>query len=79
MDGPDERGPGRGPWKPNSYALNGQAGVPSHTRDRILHIADEIGWRPSIAALSLSGSRAHAVGLVIARTARTAGRRATPG
>jgi DNA-binding LacI/PurR family transcriptional regulator len=56
-----------------SYALNGQSGVSPHTRDRILHIADEIGWRPSIAARSLSGSRAHAVGLVIARTVRTLG------
>ncbi|MEO9153513.1 MAG: LacI family DNA-binding transcriptional regulator [Lapillicoccus sp.] len=56
-----------------SYALNGRAGVSPQTRDRILHIADEIGWRPSIAARSLSGSRSHAVGLVIARTARTLG------
>jgi DNA-binding LacI/PurR family transcriptional regulator len=56
-----------------SYALNGQPGVSASTRDRIVQIADEIGWRPSIAARSLSGSRAHAVGLVLARPARTLG------
>ena len=42
-----------------SYALNGRPGVSAKTRQRILDIADEIGWRPSVAARSLSGSRAH--------------------
>jgi DNA-binding LacI/PurR family transcriptional regulator len=56
-----------------SYALNGQPGVSSATRQRILAIANEIGWRPNIAARALSVSRAHAVGLVLARTARTLG------
>src|SRR5689334_24665510 len=56
-----------------SYALNGQPGVSPATRQRILAIADEIGWRPSHAARALSASRAHAVGLVIARPARWLG------
>src|SRR6185369_17508011 len=56
-----------------SYALNGRPGVSPQTRKRILDIANEIGWRPSVAAKSLSGSRAHSVGLVIARPADTLG------
>jgi DNA-binding LacI/PurR family transcriptional regulator len=53
-----------------SYALNGQPGVSPATRERILAIADEIGWRPNIAARALSVARADAVGLIIARPAR---------
>jgi len=56
-----------------SYALNGRPGVSAETRRRIIDIANEIGWRPSVAARSLSGSRAHSVGLVIARPADTLG------
>ncbi|GII77077.1 LacI family transcriptional regulator [Sphaerisporangium rufum] len=56
-----------------SYALNGRPGVSAKTRKLILDIADEIGWRPNAAARSLSGSRAHSVGLVIARPADTLG------
>lgn len=56
-----------------SYALNGRPGVSEQTRKRILRIADELGWRPSLAARSLSGARAHSVGLIIARTADTLG------
>src|SRR4051794_12223660 len=56
-----------------SYALNGRPGVSAETRKQILAIADEIGWRPSVAARSLSGSRAQSVGLVIARPADTLG------
>jgi DNA-binding LacI/PurR family transcriptional regulator len=56
-----------------SYALNNVAGVSAETRDRILEVADRLGWRPNIAARSLSVARAHAVGLVIARPADTLG------
>ena len=56
-----------------SYALNGLPGVSSQTRQRILSIAEEIGWRPSSAARSLSVSRAHAVGMILARTPETWG------
>lgn len=48
-----------------SYALNGLPGVSNETRQRILTIAEEIGWRPSSAARSLSVSRAHAVGMIL--------------
>src|SRR5690348_2758297 len=56
-----------------SYALNGRPGVSAQTRQRILRIAQEAGWRPSAAARALSGARAHAVGLVLARPAETLG------
>jgi DNA-binding LacI/PurR family transcriptional regulator len=56
-----------------SYALNGRPGVSAKTRQQIVAIADEMGWRPSIAARSLSGSRAHSVGMIIARPADTLG------
>lgn len=51
-----------------SYALNGRAGVSAATRERVLRIADEFGWRPNAAASSLrTGPRA--VGLVLTREA----------
>ena len=56
-----------------SYALNGRAGVSVTTRDRIVRIADEIGWRPNISARALTGSRAHTVALILARSAKTLG------
>jgi DNA-binding LacI/PurR family transcriptional regulator len=56
-----------------SFALNGQPGVSAATRERILAIADEIGFRPSSAARALSDGRAGAFGLVIDRPARTLG------
>ncbi|MEU8109309.1 LacI family DNA-binding transcriptional regulator [Nonomuraea muscovyensis] len=56
-----------------SYALNGRPGVSAATRARVLAIADEIGWRPNLAARSLSGARADAVGLVVCRPARFLG------
>jgi DNA-binding LacI/PurR family transcriptional regulator len=46
-----------------SFALNGRPGVAEHTRERILTVAAELGWRPSASARSLSMRRAHAVGL----------------
>ena len=54
-----------------SYALNDRPGLADTTRERILKIADELGWRPNSAARSLSASRANACGLVLARPART--------
>ncbi len=54
-----------------SYALNGRPGVSDETRDRILAIADELGWYPNRAARALSAARADACGLVLARPART--------
>ena len=54
-----------------SYALNGRPGVSDDTRDRILAIANELGWYPNRAARALSAARADACGLVLARPART--------
>lgn len=56
-----------------SYALNGQPGVSEATRQRILAIADEIGWNPNSAARALSGATANAVGLALRRPARILG------
>ncbi|MGV8977456.1 MAG: LacI family DNA-binding transcriptional regulator [Cellulomonas sp.] len=51
-----------------SYALNGRPGVSASTRERVLRVADEFGWRPNAAARSMrSGPRA--VGLVLSRGA----------
>ena len=54
-----------------SYALNGRPGVSEETRDRILAIAEELGWYPNRAARALSASRADACGLILARPATT--------
>jgi DNA-binding LacI/PurR family transcriptional regulator len=54
-----------------SYALNGQPGVSDGTRERILAIAEELGWYPNRAARALSAERAEACGLVLARPAKT--------
>lgn len=51
-----------------SFALNGRAGVAPDTRERILSVAAEMGWSPSLRARSLSVGRAFACGLVIGRT-----------
>jgi DNA-binding LacI/PurR family transcriptional regulator len=54
-----------------SYALNGRPGVSDGTRERIVTIANELGWYPNRAARALSAARAEACGLVLARPART--------
>ncbi|MDV8148654.1 LacI family DNA-binding transcriptional regulator [Arthrobacter sp. B10-11] len=50
-----------------SYALNGQPGVSEGTRERILQVAKELGWKPSLRAKGLSSAKAYALGLVVAR------------
>ena len=50
-----------------SFALNDRPGVAADTRERILRIAAELGWVPSMRARALSTDRAYALGLVIAR------------
>ena len=50
-----------------SYALNGQPGVSPETRDRILRVAKDLGWKPSLRAKGLSSAKAYALGLVVAR------------
>ncbi|WP_427172824.1 LacI family DNA-binding transcriptional regulator [Arthrobacter sp. 92] len=50
-----------------SYALNGQPGVSDGTRERILQVAKDLGWKPSLRAKGLSSAKAYALGLVVAR------------
>jgi DNA-binding LacI/PurR family transcriptional regulator len=56
-----------------SFALNGQPGVSAATRERILAIAQEIGFQPNSAARALTAGKAEAFGLIIDRPARTLG------
>ncbi len=56
-----------------SFALNDRPGVSQDTRARIRRVAEELGWQPNSAARALSGERAGAVGLVLARPAHTLG------
>ncbi|GAA0610821.1 LacI family DNA-binding transcriptional regulator [Kribbella sandramycini] len=50
-----------------SYALNGRAGVSDETRQRVLDLAEELGFHPNSAAVALSASRTRTIGIVIAR------------
>lgn len=50
-----------------SFALNSRPGISPATRERILAVANQMGWTPNAAARALSASKAHAVGLVVAR------------
>ncbi|MGW6003689.1 LacI family DNA-binding transcriptional regulator [Oerskovia enterophila] len=59
-----------------SYALNGRPGVSDRTRRRVLQVAEELGWRPSVAARTLRGA-AGAVALVLVRDAVGAAATAT--
>jgi DNA-binding LacI/PurR family transcriptional regulator len=56
-----------------SFALNNQPGVSESTRERIIAIAEEVGFEPSSAARALSDGRAGAFGLVIDRPAQQLG------
>jgi DNA-binding LacI/PurR family transcriptional regulator len=56
-----------------SYALNGQPGVSAATRERILAIAEQWGFKPNLAARALSGASAAAIGLALCRPARILG------
>ena len=50
-----------------SYALNGQPGVGAATRQRVLQVAEEMGWYPSSSARALRGAETGVVGLVLSR------------
>ena len=43
------------------------------TRERILQVAKELGWKPSLRAKGLSSAKAYALGLVVARDPRLSG------
>lgn len=47
-----------------SYALNDRPGVSAATRERVLRVAEEFGWRPSAAARSVRGGP-QTVGLTV--------------
>ncbi|MBC7217460.1 MAG: LacI family DNA-binding transcriptional regulator [Candidatus Caldatribacterium sp.] len=48
-----------------SKALNGAIGISPETREKILRIAEELNYRPSIIAQSLKSKRTRAIGLVL--------------
>ena len=48
-----------------SYALNGKSGVSDVTRDKVLKVARELGWKPNGAAQALAKSKTQRVGLVL--------------
>jgi DNA-binding LacI/PurR family transcriptional regulator len=50
-----------------SFALNDRPGVAKETKQRILAVAEELGFRRSVQGRSLSTRLAYSVGLVIAR------------
>jgi DNA-binding LacI/PurR family transcriptional regulator len=56
-----------------SFALNGRPGVSAATRERIVTIAEELGFQPSSAARALTVGRSGVFGLVIDRPAHTLG------
>ena len=62
-----------------SYALNDRPGLSDETRERILRIADELGWHPNRAARSLSArARTRAVSCWRVRHGRSPSRRSSP-
>lgn len=56
-----------------SFALNGRKGVSDETRERVIRVADELGWAPASAAKSLAGAKTETFGLVLARDAQNLG------
>lgn len=57
-----------------SLALNNRPGVSDGTRSRIMKVAEQMGWTPNVAAVSLSAAKVHTIGLVLARPAPMLGR-----
>ncbi|KUL21424.1 LacI family DNA-binding transcriptional regulator [Actinoplanes awajinensis] len=54
-----------------SYAVNGRPGVAEPTRQRILAIAEEAGFRANSSARALAGGPSRVVGLALRRPAQT--------
>ena len=51
-----------------SFALNNRPGISVSTREHILRVAAELGWKPSVRARALSVSKSFAVAVVITRS-----------
>jgi DNA-binding LacI/PurR family transcriptional regulator len=56
-----------------SYALNGRAGVSESTRQRVLAVAETMGFRANSAARMLAGAPSQVVGLTLNREVKTLG------
>lgn len=56
-----------------SFALNGREGVSQATRERVIAIANEMGWAPASAARSLAAKTTETIGLVLTRDPSTLG------
>lgn len=56
-----------------SFALNGRKGVSDETRERVLKVADDLGWAPAVAAKSLAEDRTETFGMVLARDPKNLG------
>src|SRR5664279_589606 len=56
-----------------SFALNGRPGVSTETRDRVLRVAEELGFTPNSTARALSYRRSGNLGLIMARSHDTLG------
>jgi DNA-binding LacI/PurR family transcriptional regulator len=50
-----------------SFVINNRPGVAPKTRERVLQVASEMGWRPSVTARMLSTRKTFALGLVMRR------------
>ncbi|WP_324670313.1 LacI family DNA-binding transcriptional regulator [Geochorda subterranea] len=48
-----------------SYVLNGRPGVSARTRQRVLEVMEELGYRPNTVARSLASRKTQTLGLVI--------------
>jgi DNA-binding LacI/PurR family transcriptional regulator len=48
-----------------SHALNGKGEVSAETRQRVVQVADELGYRPNAMARALSSGRSHLLGIAV--------------
>ena len=48
-----------------SYALNNKPGISSETREKVLRVAETMGWKPNSAAKALSDASTRSIGLVL--------------
>lgn len=46
-------------------ALNNRSGINSETKEKILNVAKEYGYRPNIHASSMAGGKSHLIGVVV--------------